>query len=145
MTFLKETPYTKNVIEEAMRIYPPAYFIDRINFQDDEFNEMVIPKGTNLLFSVIEIQNDERFWKQPDMFDPTRFSRMQAKDYSGYYFPFGAGPRMCIGNNFAMYEMVLAIATLLENFNIKQKTTPIEITPLITLKPKNAFLEFERK
>lgn len=145
MTFLKETPYTRNVIQEAMRMYPPAYFIDRINFQDDEFNEMIIPKGTNLLFSVIQIQNDERFWKQPDMFDPTRFSRMQAKDYSGYYFPFGAGPRMCIGNNFAMYEMVLAMATLLENFSIKQKTTPIEITPLITLKPKNAFLEFERK
>ena len=145
MMFLKESPYTKNVIEEAMRMYPPAYFIDRVNKEDDEFNGMKIPKGTSLLFSVIEIQNDNRFWDDPEKFDPTRFSRMQAKEYSGHYFPFGAGPRMCIGNNFAMYEMVLAITTLLENFRIKEKTTPIEITPLITLKPKDALLEFEKR
>lgn len=145
MIFLKESPYTKNVIEEAMRMFPPAYFIDRVNKEDDEFNGMKIPKGTSLLFSVIEIQNDKRFWENPEKFDPTRFSRMQAKEYSGHYFPFGAGPRMCIGNNFAMYEMVLAITTLLENFRIKEKTTPIKITPLITLKPKDAFLEFEKR
>jgi len=58
------------------------------------------------------------------------------------YFPFGAGPRMCIGNNFAMYEMVLAIAEVVKKYKIKKKETPIEIKPLITLKPQNAILEF---
>lgn len=145
MEFLKQASFTKNVLEEAMRMYPPAYFIDRINLEDDEFEDLKFPKDTNLLFSVIEIQNDKTFWGDPDTFRPARFADMQAKEYSGHYFPFGAGPRMCIGNNFAMYEMVMAIATLLENFSIKQKTTPIEITPLITLKPKNAILVFERR
>ena len=61
------------------------------------------------------------------------------------YFPFGAGPRMCIGNNFAMYEMIMAVTELVSKFKVKKKKTPIEIQPLITLKPKNAILEFESR
>ena len=145
MHFLKLTTYTKNVLEESMRMYPPAYFIDRINYEDDTYKDFEIPKGTNLLFSIIEIQNDARFWKDPETFRPERFDEMLPKEYSAHYFPFGAGPRMCIGNNFAMYEMVMAIATLLEKYKIQKKTTPVEITPLITLKPKNATLTFENR
>lgn len=145
MQFLKQATYTKNVLEESMRMYPPAYFIDRINIEADTFEHLKFPKNTNLLFSVIEIQNDKKFWGDPEVFRPQRFAEMLPKDYSGHYFPFGAGPRMCIGNNFAMYEMVMAIATLLEHYKIQEKTTPIEITPLITLKPKNAVLVFEKR
>ncbi|MCM4158352.1 cytochrome P450 [Antarcticibacterium flavum] len=138
--FIQACSYTKMVLEEAMRLYPPAYFIDRVNNEDDVFDGMMIPKGSSLLFSMYEIHRHKDFWNEPEEFRPDRFE--DPKKYSSCYYPFGAGPRMCIGNNFAMYEMILAVAQLVSRYRIKHKEDPIEITPLITLKPKNAVLEF---
>ncbi len=145
MQSLKESPYTQAVIEESMRLYPPAYFIDRVNIEDDNFKETHIPKGSNLLFSIYEIHRDPTLWEDPLKFKPERFIGVPKNQYSAHYFPFGAGPRMCIGNNFAMYEMVMAVQALVSNFKIAHKTSEIEITPLITLKPKNAILQFEKR
>lgn len=139
--FLRACPVTKQVLEETMRLYPPAYFIDRVNIEADEHEGMEVPAGSNLLFSVIEIHKHKDFWDRPNEFDPTRFDNNAGMKHQAY-FPFGAGPRMCIGNNFAMYEMILAITELVAKFRITPKNTPIEILPLITLKPKNAILEF---
>ncbi|MCF4100181.1 cytochrome P450 [Gillisia sp. M10.2A] len=142
MEFIKSCSYTKQVIEESMRLYPPVYFIDRVNFEEDTFENLVIPKGSNLLFSLFEIHRSKEFWQEPEKFDPDRFAEGKALQYSAYYYPFGAGPRMCIGNNFAMYEMILATAEVVEKFKISAKTENIKIKPLITLKPEEAFLEF---
>ncbi len=142
MHWIKNANYTKLVIEESMRLYPPAYFIDRVNIEEENFNGMVLPKGSNLLFSVYEIHRHPDFWKNPEAFLPERFLDETIK-FSKNYFPFGAGPRMCIGNNFAMYEMILAIIALIEQFEIIEKKEPIQIKPLITLKPFNAILEFK--
>ncbi|MFC4739289.1 cytochrome P450 [Flavobacterium ponti] len=142
MYWIKNANYTKLVIEESMRLYPPAYFIDRVNIEEENFNGMVLPKGSNLLFSVYEIHRHPDFWKNPEAFLPERFLDETIK-FSKNYFPFGAGPRMCIGNNFAMYEMILAIIALIEQFEIIEKKEPIQIKPLITLKPFNAILEFK--
>jgi hypothetical protein len=145
MSFLKACPYTKQVIEESMRMYPPAYFIDRVNYEADTYNGVDIVKGSTLLFSLHEIHRDSRFWEQPDTFNPDRFASGNGLKYSEYYYPFGAGPRMCIGNNFAMFEMVLAIAEVISKFKIAEKATPIKIKPLITLKPREAILKFEKR
>ena len=145
MQSLKESPYTQAVIQESMRLYPPAYFIDRVNIEEDNFEEMTFPKGSNLLFSIYEIHKDPTFWAAPLQFKPERFIGVPKNKYSSHYFPFGAGPRMCIGNNFAMYEMVMALQTLVSKFKIAHKKSEIEITPLITLKPKNAILQFEER
>ncbi len=134
-------PYTKMVIEESMRLYPPAYFIDRVNIEEDEWKGMIIPKGTSLLFSMYEIHRHKDFWDDPEAFMPERFE--DPKKYASAYFPFGAGPRMCIGNNFAMYEMILAIGELVHRFEITAPDTPIKIKPLITLKPEKAILTFK--
>lgn len=142
--WIKNAAYTKLVIEESMRLYPPAYFIDRVNIEEDSFNEMILPKGSTLLFSVYEIHRHPDFWKDPETFIPERFLDENIK-FSKNYFPFGAGPRMCIGNNFAMYEMILAIIALVEQFEIIEKKEPIQIKPLITLKPHKAILEFKRR
>ncbi len=142
MDFIKNCPFTKNVIEESLRLYPPAYFIDRVNIEEDEFNGMKIPKNSSLLFSLLEIHTNPANWDEPQKFKPERFSDVNPNHFSGQYFPFGAGPRMCIGNNFAMYEMVLAVAEIIGQYKISEKKTPIEIKPLITLKPKNAILKF---
>ncbi len=123
-----------------MRLYPPAYFIDRVNLEEDEYDGVEIPKGSSLLFSMYEIHRDKKVWEDPMAFKPERFE--DPKKYSSSYYPFGAGPRMCIGNNFAMYEMILAVAELISRYRISLKKDEIEITPLITLKPKNSYLNF---
>jgi cytochrome P450 len=140
--FIQACPFTKNVIEEAMRLYPPAYFIDRVNIEDDAYNGMFIPKNSNLLFSMYEIHRHPDLWEAPERFMPERFAEGNAQKHSSHYFPFGAGPRMCIGNNFAMYEMILTVAELVSRYKIVPDYTPIEILPLITLKPKQAILKF---
>ena len=144
MYWIKNATYTKLVIEESMRLYPPAYFIDRINKEADVFNGYQLPKGSNLLFSVYEIHRHPDFWQHPEDFIPERFLDENLK-FSKNYYPFGAGQRMCIGNNFAMYEMILAIVSIIERFEIVEKNTPIQIKPLITLKPFNAVLEFRKR
>jgi cytochrome P450 len=144
MHWIKNANYTKLVIEESMRLYPPAYFIDRVNIEEEIFNGLTLPKGSNLLFSVYEIHRHPDFWKNPEEFNPERFLDEKIK-FSNNYFPFGAGPRMCIGNNFAMYEMILSIIALVEQFEIIEKREPIQIKPLITLKPFNAILEFKNR
>ncbi len=142
MEFIQACSYTKKVVEETMRLYPPAYFIDRINLEDDEFEGLQIPKGSNLLFSFYEIHKHKSHWENPDKFDPERFSGSDPYLHVPFYAPFGAGPRKCIGNNFAMFEMILAVAELVAKYEITPKNYPIEILPLITLKPKNAILQF---
>jgi cytochrome P450 len=144
MHWIKKANYTRLVIEESMRLYPPAYFIDRVNKEEDVFNGMNIPKGSTLLFSVYEIHRHPDFWVNPEDFLPERFLDEKTK-FSKNYFPFGAGPRMCIGNNFAMYEMILTLISVVEQFEIVEKKEPIQIKPLITLKPQNAILEFKKR
>lgn len=143
LEFIQACSYTKMAVEEGMRLYPPAYFIDRVNIEEDEYEGMIIPRGSSLLFSMYEIHRHEDFWENPEAFDPERF--VDAKQYSSCYYPFGAGPRMCIGNNFAMYEMILAVAEVVGRYKITSPPTPIKITPLITLKPKQAILKFDAR
>ncbi|MFD2827857.1 cytochrome P450 [Leeuwenhoekiella polynyae] len=138
---LKGMKFINNVVNESMRLYPPAYFIDRISLEEDFISGFKIEAGANILFSIFEIHRQEDFWENPEDFNPDRFEDESLK-YSPYYYPFGAGPRMCIGNNFAMYEMILAVAQLLKKFKITYEPEPIEVNPLITLKPKNSILNF---
>lgn len=144
MTSIMASKICQQVIEESMRLYPPAYFIDRVNVTNDNFNGMQFDAGSNLLFSVYEIHRHPELWEQPNTFMPQRFAEGGRK-FSSQYFPFGAGPRKCIGNNFAMFEMIIAVTELISKFKIHPEFKDIDITPLITLKPKNAFLRFEER
>ena len=133
--------YTKQCIEEAMRLYPPVYFSDRVAIEEDEYTNLKLKKGNTILISFFEIHRHKDFWSNPDQFDPDRFGiDVDKKEYSDHYFPFGAGPRMCIGNNFAMYEMILAISNIIKKHKISTSLKTIEIQPLITLKPQKAHL-----
>ncbi|MDC7996416.1 cytochrome P450 [Gilvibacter sediminis] len=142
MSMLKGATYIQQVLQESMRLYPPAYFIDRVNYEEDQLGAYRLPKDSTVLFSVYEIHRSETYWERPLEFDPDRFDPQQPRQHSDYYFPFGAGPRMCIGNNFAMYEMILALIQLFSQHTIEHKKSPIDIRPLITLKPKDAILVF---
>ncbi|WP_179021128.1 cytochrome P450 [Winogradskyella forsetii] len=144
MDLVTKSKVCQQVIEETMRLYPPAYFIDRVNIEPDTFNELHIEAGSNLLFSVYEMHRHPKLWERPNAFLPERFDEGSRK-FSSQYFPFGAGPRKCIGNNFAMFEMIIAVSELVSTYKIHPDFDTIEITPLITLKPKNAFLKFEKR
>lgn len=140
---LKHSSYSECVIQESMRLFPPVYFIDRENIDEDEFNGFYIPENTSLLFSIYEIHRSEKYWENAEQFQPERFQNNEK--VSSFYFPFGAGPRKCIGNNFAMYEIILVLNQLLKDFKIIKVKDDIEIFPLISLKPKNAILKFEKR
>ena len=144
MTRISNSKVCQQVLEESMRLYPPAYFIDRVNVAADDFNDIHFEAGSNLLFSVYEIHRHPELWEQPELFLPERFED-GGRQFSSQYFPFGAGPRKCIGNNFAMFEMIIAVSELISKYKIHADFDTIEITPLITLKPKNAFLRFEER
>ena len=144
MDLVSKSKVCQQVLEEAMRLYPPAYFIDRVNKEPDTFNGMDFETGSNLLFSVYEIHRHPKLWEEPNSFLPERFNEGSRK-FSSQYFPFGAGPRKCIGNNFAMFEMIIAVSELVSNYKMHPEFNAIDITPLITLKPKNALLTFEKR
>ncbi len=144
MTRIMSSKICQQVIEESMRLYPPAYFIDRVNIKKDTFNDSEFEPGCNLLFSIYEIHRHPDLWNNPEAFLPERFAEGE-RQYSSQYFPFGAGPRKCIGNNFAMFEIIMAVTQLVSAYKIQPEFDTIEMTPLITLKPKNALLRFEKR
>ena len=142
MATIAALPYIKQCIEEAMRLYPPAYIIDRIAIENDEFEAQKIPKDMMILASVYELHRYADFWDAPNEYRPERFNPENKKDFSDYYYPFGAGPRMCVGNNFAIYEMVLTVAEILKKYKLETTEKTVKINPLISLKPKKVTLMF---
>jgi cytochrome P450 len=145
MQNISQLAYTKQCIEESMRLYPPAYMIDRVSIEDDEFEDKIIPKNTLILMSVFELHRYGNFWNSPSKFIPERFNSENKKDLHEYYFPFGAGPRMCVGNNFAMYEMTLTVAEIIKKYKLQTSFDDLEINPLISLKPKVVPLRFTNR
>lgn len=137
--------YTKCVIEESLRLYPPAWITDRVNIEDDEFKGYALKKGTIIGASIYELHRNKKYWDNPESFIPERFLEDNRKDVLPYYMPFGAGPRLCIGNNFAMYEMILTVSSILKKFNIETDNSLIEMNPLITLKPVGIKMKFTHK
>ncbi|MCX2679837.1 cytochrome P450 [Galbibacter sp. EGI 63066] len=127
--------YVQNCIEESMRLYPPGWFTDRKALHDDVIEGVHIKKGTYFGISIFEIHRNNQYWDEPEKFDPNRFSKLQRKKNLNHYMPFGAGPRLCIGNNFAMYEMILAINAIINIFDVKTSKSTLTLEPLISLRP----------
>ncbi|HTR62534.1 MAG TPA: cytochrome P450, partial [Candidatus Binataceae bacterium] len=129
--------YTGMVIDEAMRLYPPVWAIGREAIEADEIMGCRIPKGGNIMASQWLAHRHPAFWENPERFDPERFSAERAAGRPRYaYFPFGGGPRMCIGNIFALTEAQLVLATVAQRYRLRLAPHhPIELQPLITLRP----------
>jgi len=145
MEKLAKLSYVKTCVEEAMRLYPPAWITDRVAIEDDSFAGLNIEKGTMIGISFYELHRNEKYWKNPDDFVPERFSEENRKETAGHYFPFGAGPRMCIGNGFALYEMMLSVYAMLKKYHIETDQKTVKIAPLITLKPIGVTLKFTKR
>jgi cytochrome P450 len=139
---LRSLKYTEQVINETLRLYPAAWAIGRQAKEDDIINGYLMPKDKPIFLSVWNLHRSEKYWDKPLEFNPDRFAPEQVKQRPNHYFiPFGAGPRMCIGNHFAMMEMQLILATLVQRFDFEMaEGFKNELAPLITLRPKNGML-----
>ncbi len=136
---LPRLPYTEMVFTESMRLYPPAWAIGRRALRDVEVGGYVIPRGTVAIVSPWVMHRDARFFPEPEKFLPERWTpEARAARPRFSYFPFGAGPRQCIGEPFAWMEGVLLLATLARRWRLRLAPGhSAEIHPLITLRPKN--------
>ncbi len=142
---LRSLGYAQQCIEEAMRLFPPVYVIDRVSVHPETLHGHTFPGGTTWLLSIYELHRSPNLWDNPETFMPERFEPELRKKYSGFYFPFGAGPRMCIGNVFAMNEMMLTIGWLFQNYRITTPAKSLTLNPLISLKPGRVPVELHSR
>jgi cytochrome P450 len=130
--------YTERVFAESMRLYPPAWAIGRQATNDCKIGDYVIPAGSSILMSQYLMHRDPRYFPEPERFDPERWNPQEkAKRPRFSYFPFGGGPRSCIGEPFAWMEGILVIATIARRWKMTIiPEHPVILQPLVTLRPK---------
>ena len=136
---LSALPYTRMVIKEAMRLYPPNRSVGREALNDCEIGNYHVPAGTQLLMSQWVVHRDSRYFDSPEEFRPERWTPEFMSQLPKYaYFPFGGGPRVCIGQDFAVMEAMLVIATILRKFKLVLVAGQVvEPQPVVLLRPKN--------
>jgi cytochrome P450 len=130
--------YTDGVVHEVMRLYPSAYVIGREAVAPCELGGYTVPAGGTVLMSQWAVHRDPRWFDEPERFRPERWADgLERRLPRGAYFPFGGGPRVCIGNHFAMLEAVLVLAAVARNwrFSIPPGEPEVKPRPLITLRP----------
>ena len=123
-------PFAAQVVQESMRLYPPVYTFGREAVNDCVLGGYHVPASTTLLMSTWVVHRDPRWYDRPEEFRPERWVGSKAPKFA--YFPFGGGPRLCIGNTFAMMEMVLVLATVAKDYRIR-------VGPGLWMKPEPTF------
>jgi cytochrome P450 len=135
---LANLPYTRMVVDESMRLYPPAWGFSRQALGDDELGGYHLPRGWLAFVIPYVLHRLPAYWEHPDTFDPERFLPERSAERPKFvYLPFGAGPRQCIGNHFALIEAQLIVATLAQRYRLHLVPGHrIEPWALITLRPR---------
>jgi cytochrome P450 len=133
--------YTEMVVKESMRLYPPAWAVGRQAIGEFEMGGYKFPAGTNIAILQWSTQRDARFFPEPEKFDPGRWSAEFLKRHAlprFAYFPFGGGPRVCVGAGFAMMEAILLLATMAQRYRMKLAAKwKVKLLPSVTLRPRN--------
>ncbi|XP_067133429.1 cytochrome P450 3A8-like isoform X2 [Centruroides vittatus] len=149
---IQDIQYLDQVFNECLRYYPPVTgFIARQCSAECKMDELIIPKGVTVIAPIWEIQHDPRYWKNPWKFDPDRFAPEDKQDFNpSTFFPFGLGPRICIGMRFAQIEVKLAMARVILNYKLltcEETEIPLQlICPTVIINPKNGIiLKAERR
>ncbi len=137
-TDLPKLVYMQQVLNEVLRLYPAAYLFAREAVVDDVLDGYPIPANTLIFISPFVGHRDPKYWPDPERFDPERFTPEQVTSRPRHvYYPFGEGPHVCIGNNFAVMEMQLILAMALQRFRLRLVPDhPIAFKPEATLRPK---------
>ncbi len=136
---LKQLSIVERIIKESMRLYPPVWFTGRTLVKDDQIGDFFIPAKSVIMPSIYLTHHHPDIWENPEVFDPDRFlpERIE-KMHRQAYIPFGAGPRQCIGNMFALMEMQIIVILLCQHYQFELAPNfEAELEPSITLRPKN--------
>jgi cytochrome P450 len=136
---LPRLPYTKSVIEESLRVYPPVYGVARDVVADDTVAGCRIPRGTTIVLSPYVTHHLPDVWPDPETFDPDRFTPQRSAGRPRFaWFPFLGGPHQCIGQDFAMMEATLVVAMVAQRFRLTLRPgTVVPFKPLMSLRPAN--------
>src|SRR6204780_336357 len=127
------------VILEALRLYPPFWMIDRMAVADDRVGDLAIPSGSTAIVYVYGAHHAPRYWQNPEEFDTERFTKANDKLRTPFTFlPFGAGPRGCVGGNYAMLQILMILSDLLRKYDFQLAPgQTIEARPMVILRPKH--------
>lgn len=136
---LPRLKFTEQIAKESMRLYPPAFGLGREAINDCEIGGYRVPKGTQVFLFQWATQRDPRFYDEPNAFRPERWTADFIERLPKYaYFPFGGGPRVCIGASFAMMEVILCLATIGQRFRLEMdRDHPVSIYPAMSLRPRD--------
>jgi cytochrome P450 len=142
MDDLPQLPMTRAVVAESMRLYPPAYIVGRRATEPYSVGGFDFPARTLFLAPQFIVHRDPRWWTEPDTFQPQRWldAAANAARPKMAYFPFGAGTRICVGEQFAWMEAMLVLATLARRWRVRVDGADPELEPIITLRPKGGLL-----
>jgi cytochrome P450 len=131
--------FATQVIQEALRLYPPFWMVDRMAVADDRVGDLAIPRGSMVIVYVYGAHHAPRYWQNPENFDTERFTKENEKQRTPFtYLPFGAGPRGCIGGNYAMLQILMILSDLLRKYDFQLAPgQTIEARPMVILRPKH--------
>jgi cytochrome P450 len=131
--------FTTQVIQEGLRLYPPFWMIDRMAVEDDRIGDVNIPKGSTVIVYVYGAHHAPGHWQDPESFDPERFVKGSEKLRTPFtYLPFGGGPRVCIGNHYAMLQVLMILSELVRRYDFELAPgQTIEARPMVILRPKH--------
>ena len=124
---------TARVFSEALRLYPPAWVISRKAIEPDQILGYDIPQGALVIISPFVVHRQPEFWPDPEAFQPERFAQDPSHRFA--YIPFGGGPRLCIGNQFAQVEAQLILAQVLQRYHLELVGDPPAVDALVTMRP----------
>lgn len=136
---LANLPYTKAVVNEALRLYPPAFALARTAIGPDRLGDVAVPRGALIMMSPWVLHRHLRLWKDPDAFNPSRFMGEAPLAHRFAYMPFGAGPRICVGAQLALTEACLVLAMMIQRFHVAlADARPVLPTAVIVTQPDHA-------
>src|SRR5215468_9053010 len=136
---LAKLAYTKAVVNEALRLYPPAFALARMAIAPDRLGDITVPRGALVMMSPWVLHRHLHLWKDPDAFNPSRFLDEAPLAHRFAYMPFGAGPRICIGAQLALTEACLALAMIIKRFHVAlADPTPVLPVAVIVTQPDHA-------
>jgi cytochrome P450 len=131
--------FATQVIMEALRLYPPFWMVDRMALADDRAGDVAIPRGSTVVVFIYGAHHSPQYWQNPESFDPERFSKAKEKLHTPFaHLPFGAGPRGCIGGNYAMLQILMILSVLLRKYDFRLVPgQTIEARPMVILRPEH--------
>src|ERR1700743_613874 len=145
---MESLPYTRQVIDEALRLYPPGWLLSRRTIEPDVLSGYEISANTDVLLPLYLLHRHPRSWNAPDFFGPERFSAEHEADRPRFaYMPFAAGPRHCIGETLALYEMLMHLYKMARRFRLVYiPDKPLELEAQINLRTRNPlYMRLERR